>query len=61
MLKVNAQMYDSSMKKFRSYSLEQKKRGKQQKRGERQGRSLREIWRVLKLENIIQEDNKVGI
>lgn len=61
MLEVNAQMYASSLKKFRSYSVEQKKRRKVKEKREPEGRSLRQIWRVLKLENVIQEDEKVGI
>lgn len=54
-------MYRSSLKKYRSYSVEESKRkskteskkDRKGKKGEREGRSLRQIWRVLQLEKVI--------
>ena len=63
MLEVNKTQYENSMKKFKIYAMTEKKRNKTEcdvqeqnknKVGTNRARSLKQVWKVLKLDNVFQ-------
>ena len=64
MLEVNQSQYISSMKKFKIFAMNNKQRSqtqenvKQNTNNKNKARSLKQVWQVLKLNNILQDDEE---
>ena len=65
MLEVNKAQYESSMKKFKIFAMTDKKRSntqanleQQKKSSKNRARSLKQVWQVLNLDNLLQNDEQ---